>query len=118
MKKKLTKGRVLHIYEPLYNICQYQHMDAMLLNRFLAGDFDEHKLFSIEQFCHELFLSDRRAGKVLPALERLLYWGYISYVPSHNKRGAPRSWKVEHEAIEKALDKAPSPSCSKPLKKL
>ncbi len=79
-------------------------MDAMLLHRFLAGDFDEPKLFSIDQFCHELFLSDNRSGKILPSIERLLYWGYISRTPSQNRRGSPRHWKVEHEAVEKALN--------------
>lgn len=105
VKTKLADCRVIHIHEPLFKICHFQYIDAILLERFLSGDFDKPKQFSVVQFSHDLFLEERHSCKIIPSLKRLVHWGYIIQIPPIKKRGEASQWKVDYTAIEKALDR-------------
>lgn len=97
--------RTLRLREDLFRICGCSHIEALLLEVFLSGEFDEPKAAGINTLAQSVFLGDTAHTKVQNSLKRLLDKGYIETVTvnglnKHN-RNTPRIWLVKRDVIHR-----------------
>lgn len=105
IKEILKKSKKLYVFEPIFRICSAQHIDALVLARFLKGDFVEPRAYTIERFCKDIFLKNSNRFQIIKAIQRLKDKGYIIEACSNKKRGGESTWQIDLDSIQRDLQK-------------
>jgi hypothetical protein len=99
--------RTLRLREDLFRICGCSHIEALLLETFLSGEFDEPKAAGVDTLAQSIFLNTTNYTKVQNSLKRLCDKGYIGVTlteaENRHNRHMPRVWVVKRDIINRDI---------------
>lgn len=95
--------KVLVVREDLYALCGSCYLEAILLHRFLKGDFDDLTPYRMEDFHKDVMQFDVKSSKPKIALTRLSDKGYIKKVYSMHARTQMNKYQVIRDTVNRDL---------------
>ena len=108
----LSLPRTLRLREDLFRICGCNHVEALLLEVFLSGEFDTPKAASVDTLSESVFMGHTSHTKTQNSLKRLLDKGYVEAVligpKNKHNRNTPRTWLVKRDVIQKDIKRLPA----------